>query len=212
MGCCERLRFGYFRSSSPGNASPCDKRARCAVEFRARSAAARHRSFLGGGLPRFAFDRESSKRMKIPEGFGFLVPQRDQPASEDVDPKLLACTFVDQKFAHRVPEGCVLLRAFFGGQAAPRLLGQTDEAIVDLALHHLSCVFGELPKPQIGLVRRWPRSLPQYAVGHRAKVAKIEAVAGEVPGLHLIGNAYCGVGLPDLIRQGRSLAERLLHF
>ena len=82
----------------------------------------------------FAFDREQSAKLRIPEGFGFLVPQRYDSASPDAEPQLLACTFVDQKFAHRAPEGCVLLRAFFGGPSAPRLLtDQSDEAILTLA-------------------------------------------------------------------------------
>ncbi len=159
-----------------------------------------------------AFDREASERIKIPEGFGFLVPQRDQLTVEGGEPELLACTFVDQKFAYRVPEGCVLLRAYFGGKSAPALLDWSDEAILDIARRQLGRIFGKLPAHEIALVRRWPRSLPQYAVGHRARVAKIEAMAGEVPGLHLIGNAFHGVGLPDLIHQGRTLASRLSHF
>jgi protoporphyrinogen/coproporphyrinogen III oxidase len=159
----------------------------------------------------FAFDRESAKGVKIPEGFGFLVPQRDKPTVEDSDPKLLACTFVDQKFTCRTPEGCVLLRAFFGGKSAPALLDRSDEAILDTARRQLGRVFGELPASQIALVRRWPRSLPQYAVGHRARVKNIEAMAEEVPGLHLLGNAFHGVGLPDLIHHGRTLAGRLFH-
>ena len=157
----------------------------------------------------FAFDREQSAKLRIPEGFGFLVPQRYDSASPDAEPQLLACTFVDQKFAHRAPEGCVLLRAFFGGPSAPRLLTESDEAILTLARRRLSQVLGEIPESKITVVRRWPYSLPQYAVGHRARVARLEAIVREIPGLHLIGNAFYGVGLPDMIRQGRALASQL---
>jgi oxygen-dependent protoporphyrinogen oxidase len=157
----------------------------------------------------FAFDRNQSAKLKIPEGFGFLVPQRDDSSSPDAEPQLLACTFVDQKFAHRAPEGCVLLRAFFGGPSAPQLLAESDEAILTLARRRLSQVLGELPEAKITIVRRWPLSLPQYTVGHRARVARIEAVVREIPGLHLAGNAFHGVGLPDLIHQGRALAVQL---
>ena len=157
----------------------------------------------------FAFDPDQSAKLRIPEGFGFLVPQRYDSASPDTEPQLLACTFVDQKFAHRVPEGCVLLRAFFGGPSAPRLLTESDEAILTLARRRLSQVLGEIPESKITLVRRWPHSLPQYTVGHRARVARIEAIVREIPGLHLAGNAFHGVGLPDMVRQGRSLAGQL---
>jgi oxygen-dependent protoporphyrinogen oxidase len=154
-----------------------------------------------------AFDQQASKSLSIPKGFGFLVPQHS--LTSDAEPQLLACTFVDQKFAHRVPEGCVLLRAFYGGESAPPLLTQSDEAILALASRQLSRLVGELPQPKIALIRRWPLSLPQYTVGHRARVAGIEAIAGSLPGFHLIGNAFHGVGLPDLIRQGRSTAALL---
>jgi oxygen-dependent protoporphyrinogen oxidase len=155
----------------------------------------------------FAFDREQSAKLAIPDGFGFLAPQGS--GANPAEPELLACTFVHQKFDHRAPEGCALLRAFFGGDAAPGLLGQPDEAILGLARRRLSRVLGPLPEAKIALVRRWPLSLPQYSVGHRARVARIEAVVREIPGLHLVGNAFHGVGLPDLIRQGRALAEAL---
>jgi protoporphyrinogen/coproporphyrinogen III oxidase len=156
----------------------------------------------------FAFDRDQSARITIPEGFGFLVPQRFESASSAAE--LLACTFVNQKFSYRAPDGCILLRAFFGGKSAPSLLAEPDEFIIDLARRHLAAVLGDIPESRVQLVRRWPLSLPQYAVGHRARVERAEAIVSEIPGLHLIGNAFHGVGLPDMIRQGRTAAAELL--
>ena len=157
-----------------------------------------------------AFDREQSSKIDVPQGFGFLVPQRMDGDDINASPELLATTFVDQKFPHRAPEGCLLLRAFFGGNTAPALLPKSDEAIVNLALNRLSRVFSKVPEPRIAVVRRWPLSLPQYTVGHRARVSQIEEIVSEIPGLHLLGNAFHGVGIPDLVHQGRSLAARLL--
>jgi len=159
----------------------------------------------------FAFDHKASAKLNIPEGFGFLVPQRHDAGTSEAGPQLLACTFVNQKFAHRAPEGCVLLRAFYGGQSAPALMDHPDEAVLTLAQRRLSLALGELPPAKITLVRRWPCSLPQYAVGHVARVARVEAIVREIPGLHLIGNAFHGVGLPDLIRQGRLQASQVLR-
>jgi oxygen-dependent protoporphyrinogen oxidase len=156
------------------------------------------------------FAREQSVKLQIPKGFGFLVPRQIESECQAFEPQLLATTFVNQKFSYRVPEGCVLLRAFFGGDAAPLLSAKSDESIMELAHRHLSKVLGELPLPTVSLVRRWPRSLPQYAVGHRHRIARVEQIVGNIPGLHLAGNAFYGVGLPDLVQQGRSLASRLL--
>jgi oxygen-dependent protoporphyrinogen oxidase len=156
-----------------------------------------------------AFDRERSLQAHVPEGFGFLVPRRVEGDAGAANPELLATTFVDQKFAHRAPDGCLLLRAFYGGDSAPALLSWSDDAIVQLTLGHLSRVLGDLPQARITVVRRWPLSLPQYTVGHPARVARIEEIAESIPGLHLTGNAFHGVGLPDLIARGRDLAARL---
>jgi oxygen-dependent protoporphyrinogen oxidase len=156
-----------------------------------------------------AFLPEHAKRLRIPRGFGYLVPQRACVRATDQDRQLLACTFVNQKFAHRTPEGAVLLRAFFGGDTAPALMDESDAALVALVLRRLSEALGPVPEPDVALVRRWPLSLPQYAVGHLDRMAKLSELTSKFPALHLIGNAYHGVGLPDLIRQGREAARRI---
>ncbi len=67
-------------------------------------------------LVAFAWAADVARAFTIPSGFGFLVPQGS--ASEQ---ELLACTFVDQKFPHRAPEGARVMRAFFGGESAESL-------------------------------------------------------------------------------------------
>jgi oxygen-dependent protoporphyrinogen oxidase len=152
------------------------------------------------------FDRAASERMRIPRGFGFLVP----PAKvESAEPELLAGTFMDQKFPHRAPPGCVFLRGFFGGAAAPRLMHWDDARIADAARARFSRLLGPLPKEAVAVVRRWPRSLPQYSVGHPQRMRRLEALLQELPGLSLIGNAYHGVGLPVLIEKARQTARDL---
>jgi oxygen-dependent protoporphyrinogen oxidase len=145
-----------------------------------------------------AFEQE----FPLPGGFGFLVP-----AGEDC--RLLAATFVDQKFPGRVPEGGRLLRAFFGGEAAPVIADRSDDEIVRLAIAELEKVLGRLPAASFSVVRRWPLSLPQYGVGHLERVAELEGLVREIPGLWLLGNAYHGVGLPDLVRDARAVARTI---
>lgn len=156
-----------------------------------------------------AFTAEQAKSFRIPPGFGFLVPQSGHPASSDSDPQPLACTFVNQKFPHRAPPGSVLLRAFFGGPSAHPSPGQTDQALTHLAHVAMEKFLGELPQPSFALVRHWPNSLPLYEVGHLERLAELRAWAATMPGLHLIGNSYHGVGLPDMIRDGRNAAREI---
>ncbi len=153
--------------------------------------------------------------LPLPPGFGFLVPAARH--GEKAESALLATTFVDQKFESRVPAGGRLLRAFFGGESARKLLADkvSDEEITVFALRELDRILcsanGErLPQPAFALVRRWPLSLPQYSVGHLERVATLDRELASIPGLHLLGNGLRGVGLPDLIRQARLLARELL--
>jgi oxygen-dependent protoporphyrinogen oxidase len=58
------------------------------------------------------------------------------------------------------------------------------------------------------VIRRWPNSLPQYAVGHLDRLAELESCLGSLPGLAILGNALHGVGIPDLIRNSRDAAHQ----
>jgi oxygen-dependent protoporphyrinogen oxidase len=52
-------------------------------------------------------------------------------------------------------------------------------------------------------VQRWGGGLPQYAVGHLDRVARIRAAVAEAPGLGVCGAAYDGVGIPSVIASAR---------
>ena len=146
-------------------------------------------------LAAFAFHQH----FPLPPGFGFLVPQAEPNP-------LLAATFVDQKFPHRAPPNARLLRAFFTGDHST----QTDEQLTQIAFEALEQILGRLPAPAFSILRRWPQSLPQYAVGHQDRIAQLQhLLTTDYPTLHLLGNSYRGVGLPDLIRDARALAHHL---
>jgi oxygen-dependent protoporphyrinogen oxidase len=147
-----------------------------------------------------AFGFAEADNFAVPPGFGFLVP----PGSGSL---LLAATFVDQKFPDRVPERGRLLRAFFGGAAAERLMRCGNDETASVARLELARILGPLPEPQVTVVRRWPRSLPQYAVGHLDRIAHLNNRVRTLDNLHLLGNPYRGVGLPDLIRDARTAAR-----
>ena len=163
----------------------------------AKAAALMHMEASSAVMAGFGF----KETIDLPSGFGFLVP----PGSRDSS--LLAGTFVDQKFEGRVPEGCRLLRGFFGGATADRLMQESDDAITALALTELRKVLGDLPGPVLAVVRRWPRALPQYAVGHLERMAALFERIDAMGQLWLLGNGYRGVGLPDLVRDARAAAH-----
>ncbi|HEU4636515.1 MAG TPA: FAD-dependent oxidoreductase, partial [Edaphobacter sp.] len=135
---------------------------------------------------------------------GFLVP----PDSRSL---LLACTFMDQKFPHRVPPGGRLLRAFFGGRSAERVLKCGNDEIASIARMELARILGPLPEPRITVIRRWPLSLPQYAVGHLERMQELDDRIRALGNLHLLGNGFRGVGLPDLVRDSRAAARSIVQ-
>ena len=136
-------------------------------------------------------------------GFGFVVPPAERR-------DILACTFSSRKWAGRAPEGHELVRAFVGGIRRAELLARDDAALIALARAELARYLGFAGEPVLARVDRWPESMPQYEVGHLARVAAIEARVGRLPGLALAGNAYRGVGIPDCVRSGEAAADALL--
>ncbi len=138
-----------------------------------------------------------------PVGFGFLVPKSERR-------RLMACTWVGTKFSHRVPEGKVVARCFMAGcdEAA---MAEPDDTVIPAIVRELQEIAGMAATPRFARVFRWPRSMAQYTVNHAARLAAIEARVASIPGLHLAGNAYEGIGVPDCIRLGRRAAEGILR-
>ena len=64
--------------------------------------------------------------------------------------------------------------------------------------------------PTFADVIRWPRSMPQYHLGHLALVDRIERACRSQPALALAGNAYHGVGIPNCIHSGESAARQIV--
>ena len=138
------------------------------------------------------------------DGMGVVVPAIENSP-------ILACSFSSRKYPHRAPDGKELLRVFVGGARRPELAQMDDAQLHPLVLGELSRLLRIRGEPCYCNVARWPGTMPQYHVGHRELVARIEARAAALPGLALAGNAYHGVGLPDCIHGGQLAAERVLR-
>ncbi len=127
------------------------------------------------------------------DAFGFLVPKRERNT-------VMACTWVATKWLGRVPEGKAVLRCF-----------STDPDVSEEAVRaDLGRLMGITAEPLFALSNRWPESMPQYTVGHAPRIAEIEARVAAIPGLHMAGNAYHGVGIPDCVRSAKEAGESIL--
>jgi oxygen-dependent protoporphyrinogen oxidase len=135
------------------------------------------------------------------DGFGFVVPAVERRS-------ILAASFASIKFAERAPLDSVLFRVFIGGALQPELLQRDDRELIQIARREMSDLLGATGDPQLAVVVRWNRAMPQYHLGHLERIARIEASAAELPGLHLAGSAYRGVGIPHCIHSGQQAADR----
>jgi len=146
------------------------------------------------------------RREDIPHplnGFGFVVPHAERR-------DLLAGTFSSLKYPGRAPADAVLVRAFVGGALRPELLDLDDAELIARVRHELGDLLGVHAHPVLTRVARWPQTMPQYHVGHLDRVARIRQHLAGLPRLHLAGNAYGGVGIPDCIHSGETAAEAVM--
>lgn len=139
----------------------------------------------------------------LPGGFGLLVPRKERR-------RLIACTFVGQKFSGRVPPGLALLRCFLGGTQDEAVVELSDAAAGATVQRELRSILGIATEPRFQRVYRWRKALAQYTVGHPDCLEVIRARVAQHRGLSLCGNAYHGIGVPDCIRSGRMAAEDCL--
>ncbi len=136
----------------------------------------------------------------LPRGYGLVVPVGERRP-------LNAITLSSVKFAHRAPEGYLLLRVFFGGSRSPRSMELDDDALYATICRELDVLLGIEAEPLWYRVYRWFDANPQYDVGHLERVAAIERHLP--PGIHITGSAYRGVGIPDCIKQGEDVVKRV---
>jgi oxygen-dependent protoporphyrinogen oxidase len=142
-------------------------------------------------------------RATLPAGFGFLVPRREGK-------RLLAATFVHNKFPHRAPKDRALVRCFLGGSRDEQVLQLSDENILDIVRDELREILGLKADPLFTRIFRWKGAMAQYTVGHLERLERIEGLVKQLPGLALAGNGYCGIGVPDCIRSGEAAAQQVL--
>jgi protoporphyrinogen/coproporphyrinogen III oxidase len=150
--------------------------------------------------PRGAFGRR-------PEGSGYLVPAVDGHPVK-------AVTFSTVKWPHlrSADPGLEILRCSVGRVGEEALLQRDDAELARLAAADLAAATGVRGAPAAARVSRWGGALPQYAVGHLERVARIRAAVAALPGLAVCGAAYDGIGIPACIASARLAADQVLAY
>jgi protoporphyrinogen/coproporphyrinogen III oxidase len=146
------------------------------------------------------------KRSAIPHSlaaFGFVVPVVEHRA-------IIASTWASTKYEGRAPADTALIRVFIGGHRGQHLVDYDDKELVGLARRELETLLGVNAPPEWTTVRRYINAMPQYHVGHLARVSRIERLEQAHPRFALAGNAYRGVGIPDAVKSGEDAAKRIM--
>lgn len=132
---------------------------------------------------------------------GFLVPPVDGRT-------IKASTFSSNKWAWAGadPE-LFLLRTSVGRYGDEGDLGREDSELVGVSLRDLGEAVGLAARPVASTVTRWDGGLPQYPVGHLARVARIRGAVAALPGLAVCGALYDGVGIPACIASAGKAAD-----
>jgi oxygen-dependent protoporphyrinogen oxidase len=168
------------------------------TELRAELAAIRYSSSVTAVL---AYDQKV--RAALPPGFGFLVPRTENQ-------RVLAATFVHNKFPHRAPDDRALIRCFLGGTRDDAILQSSNDEIQSLVRRELEQILDIQADPLFVRIHKWNGSMAQYNVGHSARIARVRDLVAQMPGLALAGNAYRGIGVPDCVRSGSEAAAKIM--
>jgi protoporphyrinogen/coproporphyrinogen III oxidase len=136
------------------------------------------------------------------DGFGFLAPRVERPA-------VLGTLFSSSMFAGRSPQDIVLLTSFVGGRRAPEAVAVPDAELSRRVNHELARVLGAREPPLWNEVTRWPRAIPQYALGHLQRLAEVDSAEAQWPGLYFCANYRGGVSIGDCVKAGHAMAERV---
>jgi oxygen-dependent protoporphyrinogen oxidase len=138
--------------------------------------------------------------LEVGDSSGFLVPAVDGR-------RVKASTYSFNKWAWVGDASDVrILRASLGRHREEATLQASDDELVAHVVTDLATAMGQPIQPVDTHVQRWGGALPQYAVGHLDRIARIRTGLHAVPGLVVCGALYDGIGIPAVIGSARRAA------
>ncbi|XIE81983.1 protoporphyrinogen oxidase [Streptomyces sp. SBR177] len=156
-------------------------------------------------LVTLAFRRADVQDGPALPGSGFLVPPVDGHT-------IKASTFSSRKWrwVDEAAPDLLVLRTSVGRHGEEEQVHREDADLVDVSLKDLAAATGLAARPVATTVTRWIGGLPQYPVGHLARVERIRAAVAGLPGLALAGAVYEGVGIPACVASAERAADEII--
>lgn len=139
------------------------------------------------------------------DGFGFLCARGEQRP-------ILGAIFASTIFPRHAPAGMVSLRVLVGGAHQPEIALRPPAELVELARGEMERILGARGGPERSHVFAYPRAIPQYVLGHQARLAAIDGKLRFHPRLNVTGASYRGVSVNDCVRNGRRAAQSVLSY
>ncbi len=141
---------------------------------------------------------------EFPKGFGVLI-------SRGEGFRMLGNLWETYIYPRRSPDGSVLVRAIYGGAVDESVGALDQDVLLALARAEMRTMYGITEAPVFCHVERWPRAIPQYEMGHPARVARIESALTVVKNLWITGNGLRGISFADAasdgVRMGKAVAQ-----
>lgn len=141
----------------------------------------------------------------IPLGaFGGLVPGKEKR-------NVLGILFPASIFSDRTPANGALLSVFLGGVKHPEMLEKTDPEIKTIVMKEINETLQCNQKPDLFRIFRYTHAIPQYESSSLERLACIEALQIQFPGLILGGNIRDGIGMADRVKQAKVICEQIIE-
>lgn len=136
------------------------------------------------------------------DGFGYLIPKKENK-------RILGALFTNSMFPVQAPKGTKFLRIMAGGDLNRWIVDKDQKELLDICLQDVKEVLGIKKEPYMVQTFKIERAIPQYHVGHREKVAKIEEITDKLGNIYIGGNVLYGIGLNDCTKTSKMIAEKI---
>ena len=136
------------------------------------------------------------------DGFGFLIPRAEKL-------RTLGTVWNSSLFPNRAPEGHALLTSFLGGATDPQAVSLSHDELVSIVHKEISAPLTISQPPAFSNVALYHHALPQYNLGHTERMASLQKLRAEHPGLWLVGNYLRGPAIGACVEQALAAANEI---
>lgn len=139
----------------------------------------------------------------IPDGFGFLVPSREELG-------LLGCIFTSSIFPDKAPPGWSLLTLMLGGAHQADMVLADHTSLDQMALVDLKEILKITGMPRILHGTTWTKAIPQKNLGYGCLLNGIEHFEQAHPGFRFAGNGVSGVSVGDTMEYAAKVVHSVI--